>query len=208
MGRLVWMHLLLLMSGLGWSSSALSGAIASEVASSQAEGRELQTAVGEASAIAAYPHLVARLVSDCVVPQHLAINPYRLPSGQERQAFYCWNVAGAEAPRTGQWLGTVPTTVEPEFGTAIACPPDDAACADLLGRLQTDYSAALSQAELTCAAKQGTLFLQPLDRQVDVRCAFFATTVYDTDGDGQIDYEDPISVDISLLVADLPLAAR
>lgn len=36
------------------------------------------------------------------------------------------------------------------------------------------------------------------ETEVDLRCGFIATTVWDKNGDGEVDYEDQVSVDQSV----------
>jgi len=63
---------------------------------------------------------------------------------------------------------------------------------------------AIAQAEFYCAVKKGSLFLAARPDAVDLRCGFFATTVWDDNGDGQVDYEDPVSVDVSATLLPWP----
>ncbi|MGF1459887.1 MAG: SH3 domain-containing protein [Leptolyngbyaceae cyanobacterium] len=150
----------------------------------------------------AYPELVAVIESDCAAPNELITQTDQSPTGEVR-SYYCWEPATAETSRRGEWLGTVPTREDPDFGADLACRYEEAACESALAQLESDYAAELSDAILACGSQQGILFLQPLDKTVDIRCGFFATSVYDFDNDGQVDYEDPVSVDISVFVADI-----
>ena len=84
------------------------------------------------------------------------------------------------------------------------CPPGDNACAALWPQLLERYPSAIAQAEFYCAVKNGTLFLAARPDAVDLRCGFFSTTVWDDNGDGQVDYEDPVSVDVSATLLPWP----
>jgi hypothetical protein len=74
--------------------------------------------------------------------------------------------------------------------------------------MQTLYPSAVAQAEFHCAIKTGILFLDIQPDQVDVRCGFFATQLWDATGDGEVDYEDPVSLDISVTRLPVPKECR
>lgn len=159
-----------------------------------------QTALAQIEEL--YPEQLTALQSDCSAPNTLLTETYTARSGITKVSFYCWYPVENEF-RTGQWLGTLPAEADPTFGAELTCVPEDAICNSLLAQLRADYANELAAAELNCATKQGNLFLVPLTDSVNVRCGFFATTVYDSNQDGVIDYEDPVSVDTSMFSADI-----
>jgi hypothetical protein len=120
-------------------------------------------------------------------------------------SFYCWDEPDEQGFHSGQWLGRLPIgPTQGEFGEPLTCNAGDTTCDRWLPTLQAQYPTALQQAQFQCAIKNGTLFTEFADQTVTVRCGFFATTVYDENGDHQPDYEDPASVDIP--VTTLPLS--
>lgn len=151
----------------------------------------------------AYPEVVAIFEADCAPPQELASSTFTNSLGDESVSFYCWDPPIADAPRHGEWLGTVPTSSRESFGSPLTCNAEDTLCQGSLPKLKDRYREQLADAELSCATRQGVLFLQPQNGQVEVRCGFFATTVYDLDNDGEVDYSDPVSVDTLMFSADL-----
>mgnify|MGYP006266444693 CR=1 FL=1 len=153
-----------------------------------------------------YPDQVAAIEADCPAPKELVTETWSPDSGVDRMSFYCWNQPTEASYRSGQWLGTLPVEADPSFAPPFTCAEADTLCQDLLPELQSQYPEELAAAELTCAAKNGRLFLQTQDQPeqtVDLRCGYFASSVYDLDGDGEVDYSDPISVDTSMFTAEL-----
>jgi hypothetical protein len=80
----------------------------------------------------------------------------------------------------------------------LTCDRDDETCNEFLPQLRSNYPAEFHQAEFQCAMKNGSLFFSVEETEVELRCGFMATTVWDENSDGEIDYEDPVSVDISV----------
>ena len=152
-----------------------------------------------------FPTAVQGVQADCPAPQTLSLRSHTLQGGGSGISFYCWDPPNQDSYRSGQWLGSLPlqegTT---PFVEPFTCAVGADSCQTLLPRLQAAYPTALAQAEFQCSIKRGTLFLVPQDSDVKVGCGFFATTVYDQNGDGIPDYEDPISVDIAVTTLPLP----
>jgi hypothetical protein len=170
----------------------MTAAIPSQAAESLARAQEI------------YPLLVADLQRQCPAPQTLSAQVFAASTGDEIVSFICWSAANELGQRTGQWLGRLPLSPIETFGEPLTCKEGDEVCDRWLPTLQAQYPTALAQAEFQCAMRNGTLWTQFLEDGVTVRCGFFATTLYDENGDDRPDYEDPISVDIP--VTTLPLA--
>lgn len=151
----------------------------------------------------AYSELIATIGADCVAPDVLGSETYISHSGQELRDYYCWFAPMTDSSKTGQWLGTVPTSEDAVFGATLTCRHTDTACQANLKWLMTDYDAAMHDAALFCGAKRGTLYLRPLDQQLDIRCWFLEITVSDLDGDGEFEYIDPVTADSSMFIADI-----
>lgn len=146
-----------------------------------------------------YPDQVAQLEAECQTPASLDVRSFQNEGQTPRASFICWSAPDSEGKRTGQWLGTLPLTEDdPTFITPFTCPAGDQACESQLTALQLRYPETLEAAELTCSIKRGSLFFAAAGETTDIRCGFFATTLWDTNGDGNPEYEDPISVDVSL----------
>jgi len=150
-----------------------------------------------------FPLMFADLERQCASPKTLSAEVFTASTGFEVVSFTCWSVANDSGQRTGQWLGRLPLSPTESFGEPLTCKAGDEQCDRWLPTLQTQYPIALQQAEFHCAMRNGSLFTQFSEASVTVRCGFFATTLYDDNGDNMPDYEDPISVDIP--VTTLPL---
>ena len=151
-----------------------------------------------------YPAAVATIAADCLAPATLSVATYQHSDGRNYASLYCWDPPAAGA-RQGQWLGHLPLQEgDTPFVTPWRCPQGDQTCAALWPQLLERYPSAIAQAEFYCAVKNGTLFLAARPAAVDLRCGFFATTVWDDNGDGQVDYEDPVSVDVSATLLPWP----
>jgi hypothetical protein len=151
-----------------------------------------------------YPASVAALEADCAAPAALSVRPFQNQGEPQRASFVCWALPDSSGSRSGQWLGNLPLTEnDPTFIKPFTCPPGDQACAAQLRLMKDRFSPQLEQAELTCSIKTGRLFFAPAEQRVDLRCGYFATTLWDNNGDGNADYEESVSVDVS--VGTLPL---
>jgi hypothetical protein len=150
-----------------------------------------------------YPLVVADLQRQCASPKTLSAGLYMVSDESEMVGFTCWSAADDSGQRTGQWLGRLPVSTVESFGEPLTCKDGDELCDRWLPILEEQYPTALEQAEFHCAMRNGTLFTQFADDSVTVRCGFFASTLYDENGDDLPDYEDQISVDIP--VTTLPL---
>ncbi len=152
-----------------------------------------------------YPSAFAAIAADCAAPDTLTVTTYQNQDGQPYASLYCWQPTPSSGSRSGQWLGLLPLQegVTP-FAIPFSCPASDDRCATLWPELLATYPSAIAQAEFSCAIRDGILFLNIQPEQVDLRCGFFATTVWDENGDGQVDYEDPVSVDMSATLLPLP----
>ncbi|NEO03192.1 MAG: hypothetical protein F6K50_50140 [Moorea sp. SIO3I7] len=80
----------------------------------------------------------------------------------------------------------------------MVCSNSDQQCQKVLPQLRTNAPELVQKTEFKCATKQGSLFLIVYEQEIDIRCGFFATSVWDENGDGLVDNEDPVSVDISV----------
>jgi hypothetical protein len=151
-----------------------------------------------------YPEIVAELEAACESPAHLSVESFQNAGQPPRARFTCWSAPDPEGERTGQWLGNLPLTADdPTFITPFTCSAGDPACETQLAILQAQHPDVLATAELACSVKNGSLFFATLEDTLDLRCGYFATTLWDTNGDGIPEYEDPISVDVS--VGQVPL---
>lgn len=147
-----------------------------------------------------YPDLVTAWERDCSSGE-LALSVFEVSPQRRFASAICWNPPDTNGSRTGQWLGTAPFA--PNDSRFLAsCNESDRACQTALTVWEESDNAAATAARQRCASLRGTLFVQPGDREIEVRCGFFAMTVWDENGDGAIDYEDPVSVDILLGTVD------
>lgn len=152
-----------------------------------------------------YPAAFTAIGADCPAPATLSVATDQNSDGRNYASLYCWEPPAAKGDRVGQWLGHLPMEEgDNPFVTPWRCPPGDNACAALWPQLLERYPSAIAQAEFNCAVKNGILFLAARPDAVDLRCGFFATTVWDDNGDGQVDYEDPVSVDVSATLLPWP----
>ncbi len=152
-----------------------------------------------------YPAAFTAIAADCPAPATLSVTTYQNTDGRAYASLYCWEPPAAEGDRVGQWLGHLPLQEgDTPFVMSWRCPQGDQTCAALWPQLLERYPSAIAQAEFYCAVKNGTLFLAARPDAVDLRCGFFATTVWDDNGDGQVDYEDPVSVDVSATLLPWP----
>lgn len=149
------------------------------------------------------PDVSAMFEAECPAPQELWSFTLTSQSGQETISYFCFEEFAADYPKAAQWLGTIPAHADPSFGAPLICADGDAACETARRELETRYVDELHAATLSCGAKQGTLFLQFLEQQVDVRCSYLAITVYIPAGDEQMSYEEPVSADTSMFIADI-----
>jgi len=151
-----------------------------------------------------YPAQVAELEAECPPTSTLEVNPFQNEGQPPRANFICWSAPNPQGERTGQWLGNLPLTEnDPSFIQSFTCPTGEQACESQLTTLQTRYPEQLEAAELACSVKRGSLFFAAAGDATDLRCGFFATTLWDLNGDGSPDHEDAVSVDIS--VGQVPL---
>ncbi len=151
-----------------------------------------------------YPDQVAQLEAECPPASTLDVTAFQNQGQPPRANFICWSAPNPQGERTGQGLGNLPLTEnDPTFIQSFTCPTGDPACESQLEALQTRYPEQLEAAELACSIKRGSLFFAAAGDATDLRCGFFATTLWDLNGDGTPDYEDAVSVDIS--VGQVPL---
>ena len=153
-----------------------------------------------------YPLMVADLERQCASPKTLSTRSYTTSAEVEMIGFICWSEPNESGLRSGQWLGRLPLSPVDSFGEPLTCKPGDDMCELWLPMLQEQYPLVLDQAKFQCAMRNGTLFTQFSEASVTVRCGFFATTLYDNNGDDQPDHEDQISVDIPMTT--LPLVGE
>ena len=150
-----------------------------------------------------YALTVADLERQCADPKTLNVETYTDPDEVEMVSFTCWSPADATGVLTGQWLGRLPLSPIAAFGASLTCRPEDELCHHWLPTLRSQYPLPLQQAEFHCAMRDGVLLTEFTETTVAIRCGFFATTLWDENGDNLADYEDQISVDIPLTA--LPL---
>ncbi|WP_017301229.1 hypothetical protein [Nodosilinea nodulosa] len=195
--------LLLIGLALAQTSGIVGGTNAAEPQPADQHSTSIQHVMEQARS--RFPAAVAGLEAACAEPDTLAAVSYGEADGADYAGFYCWAPPGDDGSRSGQWLGRLPLHERDQpFAKPYRCPATDDPCAALWPQLQALYSSAIAQAEFNCAIKNGTLFLETHPNAVDLRCDFFATTVWDENGDGQVDYEDPVGVDISVTLLPLP----
>lgn len=146
-----------------------------------------------------YPEAVAGLEAACPSPSSLRATAFQNPGQPERAQFICWSAPDANGARVGQWLGNLPlTAADPTFASVLACPAGDSACETQVEALQAAAPDILAAAEFACGMKDGSLFLASAADATDIRCGHFATTYWDTNGDGTADHSDAVSVDLSV----------
>ncbi len=146
-----------------------------------------------------YPEQVAQIEAECKAPATLDVKMIQAQGAPPRAYFLCWAAANGQGERTGKWLGNLPLTQnDPTFIQPFTCPLDNLDCQVQLSLLKRQYPEQLAAAELSCSIKSGTLFFATAGEATDIRCGFFATTLWDTNGDGTPEYEDPVSVDVSV----------
>ena len=146
-----------------------------------------------------YPEAVAELEAECQSPSTLSVESFQNEGQPPRAKFTCWSVPDADGERTGQWLGNLPLTEDdPTFTQPFTCFSGDLTCETQLEVLATLYPDTLAAAEFACSMKNGKLFFASAGETIDLRCGYMATTLWDTNGDSIPDYEDPVSVDVSV----------
>lgn len=147
-----------------------------------------------------FPQEVAKLEAQCQKDKgKMELEVFQNEGETQRVSFSCWDKSRGKKDRSGSWLGILPLSRNDKtFVKPWTCSQGDTNCSSLLPKLKQIGAAKVKQAEFECAIKDGTLFAQQQDKQVDIRCGFFATSLTDENGDGVVDYEDPVSVDISV----------
>ena len=147
-----------------------------------------------------FPQEVAKLEAECQKDKgKMELGVFQNKGETHRVSFSCWDKPKGKKNRSGSWLGILPLSRNDKtFVKSWTCSQGDTNCSNLLPKLKAIDAAKVKQAEFQCAMKDGTLFAQQQDKQVDIRCGFFATSLNDENGDGVVDYEDPVSVDISV----------
>jgi len=142
-----------------------------------------------------YPDLVAQWENDCLSGS-IDTSVFDRADGGKFANAICWYPPEADGSRTGQWLGIAPLNLHRTF--RATCHNGDRSCQEALTQWRSIDPQAVSRAEIYCASKQGTLFVVSRDGVTEIRCGFFATTVWDENSDGSIDDEDPVSVETPL----------
>jgi hypothetical protein len=151
-----------------------------------------------------YPDAVADLEMECRPPSVLDVQTFQNQGQPPRAQFTCWSAPDADGERTGRRLGNLPLTEnDPDFLKPLTCFEGDEACETQLELVQTRAPETLGSAEFACSMKNGTLFFGPAGDTIDLRCGYMATSLWDTNGDGDPEYSDPVSVDES--VGQVPL---
>jgi hypothetical protein len=146
-----------------------------------------------------YPEAVAELEAECQAPSTLSVQSFQNQGQPPRAQFTCWSAPDSDGERTGQRLGNLPLTEnDPDFLSPFTCSAGDTACQTQLELVQTRAPETLAAAEFACSMKNGSLFFGPASDTIDLRCGYMATSLWDTNGDGDPDYSDPVSVDESV----------
>lgn len=146
-----------------------------------------------------YPEAVAELEAECQAPSTLSVQSFQNQGQPPRAQFTCWSAPDPDGERTGRRLGNLPLTEnDPDFLSPFTCSEGDEACEDRLELVQTRAPETLAAAEFACSMKNGSLFFGPAGDTIDLRCGYMATSVWDTNGDGDPEYSDPVSVDESV----------
>ncbi len=141
-----------------------------------------------------FPEQVFALQAECPSPNTLNVDASSDPT---RASFICWSAPASDGSRTGEALGTLPLSEnDTTFVEPLSCVAGDRTCEAYSPTLRSRYTEQLQQAEFQCAVKGGHLFLTESAATVNVRCGFVATTLWDNNGDGRADNQDPVSVDI------------
>lgn len=161
------------------------------------EGQSCEEVLAEVRGI--FPDTVAQFEGECSDNKTLSLQVFQNEGQPKRVSFICWGEPELDRSRSGTWLGVLPLTAnDPTFVQAWTCPESDQQCQRILPHLRSRYPEQIQQAEFQCATKNGSLFMSVSEQKVDVRCGFFANSVWDEDGDGSPDNEDPVSVDLSV----------
>ncbi|NEO42281.1 MAG: hypothetical protein F6J90_40565 [Moorea sp. SIOASIH] len=146
-----------------------------------------------------FPEQIAEWKRECSDSKGLSLKVFQNQGQPQRVSFFCWDKPVGNGNRTGTWLGVLPLVAnDSTFVKPLACSNSDQQCQKVLAQLRTNAPELVQKAEFKCATKQGSLFLIVSEQEIDIRCGFFATSVWDENGDGLVDNEDPVSVDISV----------
>lgn len=150
----------------------------------------------------AYPTQLAQIETECRKQKgFLSWQVFHNQGQPKRVSFTCWDKPKGKESRQGSWLGTLPLSKkDTSFVQPWVCDQADFDCASILPRLKKKDIAKVKLAEFECAMRNGTLIIAKEQKKVDVRCGFFATSLIDDNGDGEVDNEDQVSVDISVAV--------
>lgn len=145
-----------------------------------------------------FPTELDKMAAECN-PGEIRARAYQNPGESERVSLACWEEPEADGSRSGYWLGNLPLSADDlTFAPPWSCAEGEQPCETILPQLRSRYPDRIREAEFQCAMKNGSLFLAEAEQEIDVRCGFYAASFWDEDGDGVIDYEDPVSVDISV----------
>ncbi|NEO47194.1 MAG: hypothetical protein F6K55_24940 [Moorea sp. SIO4A3] len=146
-----------------------------------------------------FPEQIAEFKKECSDSKRLSLKVFQNQGQPQRVSFFCWDKPLGNGSRTGTWLGVLPLVAnDSNFVKPLACSNSDQQCQKVLPQLRTNAPELVQKAEFKCATKQGSLFLIVSEQEIDIRCGFFANSVWDENGDGLVDNEDPVSVDISV----------
>ena len=131
---------------------------------------------------------------------YLQLQLYQNAGESKRVSFSCWDAPPTKGKeRSGSWLGNLPlSNRDRTFAKPWTCAKGDRACSELLPQLRSRFPQQLQQAKFQCGIKNGILFAIQTNSNIDIRCGFFAVTLWDSDGDGKVDNEGQASVDISI----------
>ncbi len=152
-----------------------------------------------------FPQEVAELEVGCQKDKgKIELEVFQNEGETRRVSFTCWDKPKGKKSRSGSWLGILPLSRNDKiFVKPWTCSQEDKNCSTLLSKLREIDAQKVKQAEFQCAMKSGSLFAEQQDKQVDMRCGFFATSLNDENGDGVVDNEDPVGVDISMGIINL-----
>lgn len=152
-----------------------------------------------------WPQQVRNYESECSGKNTLGLQVYQNAGATKRVGFVCWEPKDSNGSRTGNWLGVLPFPgQEAGFKSEWNC--DDKQCKNTLAKLRQRYPQKLQQYEFACATKNGVLLLNVLEnnKQFEIECGFFASSLVDDNGDGVSDGDQPTSVSQILGKLELP----
>lgn len=152
-----------------------------------------------------WPAWVKKYQSQCSGKNTLGLQVYENPPQSKRVSFNCWEPKDANNSRMGAVLGVLPFPgQESKFKSEWQC--SDAACKNTLAKLRGRYAQKLKQYEFECATLSGDLLINPVanSNKVEIECGFFATNLFDDNGDGIFDGDRQTTVGKTMGTLEVP----